>query len=108
MNFPQLLASKILLLLSLLSVAACHLYAEQIYKYQDEQGNWHYSQRATNKSGEETLEVHSTNEKQIFKKVWVKEHIGASPHSVLSTNTTALYKPCLASTAKIAVSNISR
>ncbi|MGK0441897.1 MAG: murein DD-endopeptidase MepM/ murein hydrolase activator NlpD [Pseudohongiellaceae bacterium] len=75
----RLLTSQCLFTLALLTITVSNLHSEQIYKYQDEQGKWHYSQRASHQSGEVKLEVNSSKEKRLYKKVWVKEHVGASP-----------------------------
>lgn len=79
MKFRSPVVDKLLLILLLLTATIGDLRAEEVYKYQDENGVWHYSHQSTNKAGEEKLNVYSSKEKRLYKKVWVKEHVGAAP-----------------------------
>lgn len=56
-----------------MSLAIAPLQANEIYKYQDENGVWHFSERRSNKEGEFAIKIESTSETEIYKNVLVKE-----------------------------------
>lgn len=56
------------------------IFAARMYKYQDNQGNWHYTdKKPTGDIETQEIRMKASNEKALFKKIWVKEGIGMNP-----------------------------
>ncbi|MGI9293556.1 MAG: peptidoglycan DD-metalloendopeptidase family protein, partial [Pseudomonadales bacterium] len=72
----RILAVSCFLTVTYLSTSAL---AADVYKYQDEKGNWHFSERTSGHHNEQKYETRSSSEKKMFKDVWVKEHSGTRP-----------------------------
>lgn len=53
--------------------------AKDIYKYQDKDGVWHFSEKSQGAENEQKLSVRDSSEKRLYKDVWVKESLGSTP-----------------------------
>ena len=67
--------------------ASSSVLAEKLYKYQGEDGRWHYTDRmpTADKSAEE-IHIKASNEVALFDKVWVREGTGSSPRLTVVNN----------------------
>ena len=67
--------------------ASSSVLSEKLYKYQGEDGRWHYTDRmpTADKSAEE-IHIKASNEVALFDKVWVREGTGSSPRLTVVNN----------------------
>lgn len=78
--------SKLCVLLILSSLCQFSL-AAKLYKYQDDQGNWHFTDKKPSAiKGVEEIRIKARNEKRLFKDVWVRENTGTSPSLTVVNN----------------------
>lgn len=79
-SFRWSLTVLVLISLSMSTLAA------QAYKYQDENGVWHFSQQAPDVADVESIQVNDSSEKRVYKDVWVKENLRGRPSLTVINN----------------------
>jgi len=86
---PNDLNTRKIALISFLSflLISPFIQSKEIYKVQDNQGNWSFSDVSSGSENEETLRVNDSREIKLFKEVWVRElNTGKYPSLIIVNN----------------------
>ena len=60
--------------------------ASEVYKYQDENGNWQFSDVSAGAENERAIRIEDSREKKIYENVWVRERTDGDPSLVIVNN----------------------